>query len=128
VFAYHVVVKARAFIDAQQAANPARDTANHAADRATHWAAYGAAFGCATFRTGGNALRLHREWRGEQSRNHGYSEFFLHHSFSVSSSTARLNIGLPQKFRGRGEAEIRVAGRGRLPRAAPVALAKFRGQ
>jgi hypothetical protein len=82
-------MKARAFIGAQQAANPARDTANHAADRATHRPAYGAAFGCATFRTGGNALSLHRERRGEQSRDHGYSEFFLHRHFSVFSVERR---------------------------------------
>jgi hypothetical protein len=78
VFAYHIVVKARDFIDAQQAANPARDTSNDATDRATNGAAYGTAFGRAAFRTGGNALSLDRERRGKQSRDHGYSEFSLH--------------------------------------------------
>jgi hypothetical protein len=78
VFAYHIVVKARRLIDAQQAANSARDTANYATDRTTNGPAYATAFGCATFRTGGNALSLDRERRGKQSRDHGYSEFFLH--------------------------------------------------
>jgi hypothetical protein len=101
------VVKARAFIGAQQAANPARDTASHAADRP----AYGAAFGCATFRTGGNALSLHRERRGEQSRNYGYSEFFLHRRihlfFPDCPAKHRPSPKVPWPG---GEAEIRVAG------------------
>jgi hypothetical protein len=79
VFAYHIVVKARGLIGAQQAANPARDTANHATDRTANWPTYGTAFGCATFRAGGDALSLDSEGRSDQSRNHGYSEFFLHH-------------------------------------------------
>ena len=85
VLAYHIVVKASGLIDAQEAADPARDTANHATDRATHGPAYGAAFGCATFRAAGNSLSLGRDRRGEQSRNHGYSEFFLHRHVSVFS-------------------------------------------
>jgi hypothetical protein len=44
--------------------------AQQAADRAT----YGAAI--APRSTGGNALSLHRERRGDQSRNHGNSQFF----------------------------------------------------
>jgi hypothetical protein len=81
VLAYHIVVKGSGSIDAQEAAkaeDPARDTANDATDRANHGPAYGAAFGCATFRAAGNSLSLGRDRRGEQRRNHGYSECFLH--------------------------------------------------
>src|ERR1700730_3319751 len=85
VLAYHVVVKARAFIDPQQPADPACNTAHHATDRATNGPAYGGPFGRATCRAAGNALGLGREGRGEESRDHGYSEFFLHRLFSVLS-------------------------------------------
>jgi hypothetical protein len=135
VFAYHIVVKARGLIGAQQAANPARDTANHATDRATHGPAYGAAFGCATFRAAGNSLSLGRDRRGEQSRNHGYFEFFCIVMSPCFHPNAGLNIGLRQKFPRRGAAEIRIAGQfaSWLRRKSPacgscVALAKFRGQ
>jgi hypothetical protein len=94
VFAYHVVVKARNFIDAQHAANSARDAADHATDRSADVAA----FRGATFRTCRNALSLGRERRGEQSRTHGYSESFLHRHFSVFCLVWRANIGLRQKF------------------------------
>jgi hypothetical protein len=43
-------------------------------------------------------LSLGRERRGEESRDHGYSEFFLHRHVSVFSPNAGLNIGLRQKF------------------------------
>jgi hypothetical protein len=109
VFAYHIVVKARGLIGAQEAADPARDTANHATDRATHGPAYGAAFGCATFRAAGNSLSLGRDRRGEQSRNHGYSGACIVMS-PCFPPNAGLNIGLRQKFPRRGEAEIRLAG------------------
>jgi hypothetical protein len=107
-------------------------TANHATDRATDGPAYGTAFVCAAFRAGGNSLSLHRERRSKQSRDHGYSEFFLHHGFSLSS-VAGLNIGLRQKFLRRGgvkTASLAVGPSGRGGNAArargitPV-LAKF---
>jgi hypothetical protein len=107
VFAYHIVVKARNFLHTQQAADSARDAANHAADRATHGSAYGAAFGGTALRAGGNALSLGRERRGEQSRDHGYSEFFLHRHCSVFSVERGLNTGLREKFPRRSEVAIR---------------------
>jgi hypothetical protein len=67
VFAYHIVVKARSLIDAQQAADPARNAANHAADRATNGPAYRAAFGGAARRASGNALSLGREGRANRA-------------------------------------------------------------
>ena len=104
MLAYHVVVRARAFIDAQEPTDPARNTANHAPNRATNGPAYGGAFGCATCRAAGNALSLGRERRGEESRDHGYSEFFLHRLFSV--------LSLEFRAKHRHAAKVPLLGRG----------------
>jgi hypothetical protein len=96
--------------DAKRSVYAADGTPDRTADYTTNRTGGRIAFRPAALHSSNNTLSLHRERRGEESRDHGYSEFFLHHSFSLSSPIARLNIGLRQKFLRGGEAEIRFAG------------------
>jgi hypothetical protein len=89
------------------------DTADCTSDRTAGNSAKGTAGGIACPRaaphSSNNALSMNRDRRGEQSRNRGYSEFFLHRHFSVLSVERGLNTGLREKFPRRSEAIIRLA-------------------
>jgi hypothetical protein len=133
VFAYHIFVKSRSLIDAQQAANSSRDAADDAADHATDRSTDVATFYGATCGTSGNALSLGRERRGEQSRNHGYSESFLHRHFSVfcleERAKHRPSPKVPPPGRGRNPLLWPCIGRLRSKTPARLrALAMFRGE
>ena len=74
-------------VDAKRAIHTADRTPHSAPDNSADWAGRVAAFRRATLHAAKNTLRLSGNWRGEQGRNHGYSEFLPHPCFSILSAT-----------------------------------------
>lgn len=70
-------------VDAEYPVHAAGRAANRAADYTANWARGPIAFRRAALHASENALGLGRERRGEQSRDHGYSEFLPHRHFSL---------------------------------------------
>jgi hypothetical protein len=72
--------------------------ADRAADNTANGASGGTAFRRAALHSSENALSMNRDRGGEQSRNHGHSEFLPHCHFSMLSTTVRLTLDLARKF------------------------------
>ena len=70
-------------VDAEHPVHAAGRAANRTADYTANWARGSIAFRCAALHSSENALGLGCERRGEQSRDHGYSEFLPHRHFSL---------------------------------------------
>ncbi len=75
--------------DAKRPVDTTDGTADRATDNTANRTGRGIAFRRTTFHSWNNALSMSRDRRGEQSRNHGYSEFFLHRHVSVFSVERR---------------------------------------
>jgi hypothetical protein len=86
------------WVDAEHPIHATGCTTDRAADNTANRASNGTAFRRAALHSSENALSMNRDWRGEQSRNHGYSEFIPHCHFSMLSTAVRLTLDLSRKF------------------------------
>lgn len=66
------------WVDAEHPIHAADRAADRAADNTANWASGGTAFRRAALHSSENALSMNRDRGGEQSRNHGHSEFLPH--------------------------------------------------
>jgi len=73
-------------IDAKRSIHTAHRATDRTADNTANWTSDVITLRRAALHASDNALRVNRDWRGKQSRNHGYSKFHPHRLFSLLCS------------------------------------------